>query len=249
MLSAVERHRIPYAYINGNHDYQANLDRRGVVLLDAAHPLSLTQAGSPYMPGASNYHLPICSSATPAAAALAAAGGGGGGAGGAAVADGSDGSAADGGASVWRGFVNLWKKLVSILMRYVATNMAERELLGSSSSKASAVSDGTEASGTSSGSLSRPEAAADARQATEECGRSASSSSSSASRSGIGSRSSAGVSSGSCQEVARIWMVDTLDEYQCALLGHDCCELRVPHWLQQVGLIYSNGRIKVESRA
>ena len=50
---------IPYAVTMGNHDPEAELTGREVVLLDMQHPLSLTQLGPPDVPGASNYVLNI----------------------------------------------------------------------------------------------------------------------------------------------------------------------------------------------
>ena len=49
----------PYAVAFGNHDPEAELTGREVVLLDMQHPLSLTQLGPPDVPGASNYVLDI----------------------------------------------------------------------------------------------------------------------------------------------------------------------------------------------
>ena len=55
---------IPYFFLNGNHDPQADLSQREIVEFDISHAgaLSLTQLGPENITGASNYVLSVYSS-------------------------------------------------------------------------------------------------------------------------------------------------------------------------------------------
>ena len=51
----------PYGYTLGNHDSEADLNRRQIVELDMKHPYSYTQICPEEVPGASNYYIPVYS--------------------------------------------------------------------------------------------------------------------------------------------------------------------------------------------
>ena len=58
-VSPIQEAGLHYAMVLGNHDTEAELTGRELVLLDMQHPLSLTQLGPQDLPGASNYILNI----------------------------------------------------------------------------------------------------------------------------------------------------------------------------------------------
>ena len=60
--TAVNERHIPYGYILGNHDSEADLNRRDIIALDMKNPNSYSSLSPRGVPGASNYVIPVLSS-------------------------------------------------------------------------------------------------------------------------------------------------------------------------------------------
>ena len=55
-------HQIPYALVLGNHDSEADLDRKEVMRLDITNPMSMSGVCDDSIPGGSNYYVPLYAS-------------------------------------------------------------------------------------------------------------------------------------------------------------------------------------------